>query len=117
MSVFIFLRQKFKKCIKRLDIVDNTLEQFGITTNYQKLHKKTVLLILGWFMLSIVINYDETLCLRLEYNLNTVIVISVPCVLNYCAHINFIDDLIIINIFGFVHYFICIIIILAKFCA
>ncbi|XP_029160025.1 uncharacterized protein LOC114932017 [Nylanderia fulva] len=47
-------------------------------------------------------NYNEALCLRYQYNLSIVIVTSVPCVINYCAHINFIDDLIIINILGYI---------------
>ncbi|XP_072754251.1 uncharacterized protein [Anoplolepis gracilipes] len=99
--LMVYYDKKFRKCLKRIAIVDDTLAQFGITTNYQKLRKRTTWLILGWFMSIIVLNSGETLWLR-QYNLNTLIVICAPYIQNYCYHINFVDDLIIISILGYI---------------
>ncbi|XP_072767256.1 uncharacterized protein [Anoplolepis gracilipes] len=98
----VYYDKKLKKCLKRIAIVDDTLEQLGTTTNYQKLRKRTVWLILGWLMISIIMNIIETLWLKDQYNnLSAIIIIYVPCILNYCAHTNFVDDMIFITILGY----------------
>ncbi|XP_032682004.1 uncharacterized protein LOC116849193 [Odontomachus brunneus] len=45
----IYHDKKYRTCLRQLDIVDDTLEKIEVTTNYQKLYKKMLLTIFGWF--------------------------------------------------------------------
>ncbi|KAG5313030.1 PPIA isomerase, partial [Pseudoatta argentina] len=46
LSIFlgIYYNKKFRNCLKKLDVVDNTLRKLGTTTNYPKLNKRTIYL-------------------------------------------------------------------------
>jgi len=79
--------------LKKLDIVDNTLLELGIITNYDKLRKKSVWLVLGWFVVVTLTNSCEALYVKDEYNCSTVIAMFFIFIKNYCFHINFINDL------------------------
>jgi hypothetical protein len=92
--------------LKKLDVVDNTLKQLGITTNYEKLYIRTIWLILGWFIIIIISIYCEADWLRYEYGYDITTAIYVPFLLMYCLNINIIEDLIVMTILGLVYYFI-----------
>ncbi|XP_011685776.1 PREDICTED: uncharacterized protein LOC105448732 [Wasmannia auropunctata] len=49
-------KEKFHNSLKKLDIIDNTLLELGTVTDYDKLHKKTMWIILGWFVIVILMN-------------------------------------------------------------
>lgn len=100
------MRQKFKECLKRISIVDDTLEQLGTTTDYQKLHARIVWLILGWSVIAILMTYVEIALWRYDYNQEITITFSLTYVRLYCSHVNFISDLIIASILGLVHIYI-----------
>ncbi|XP_067207716.1 uncharacterized protein [Linepithema humile] len=98
----VYNDKKFRKCLKKLDIVDNTLEQLNIMTDYQKLYMRTIWLVVGWLMVIILTTCGEAYWLRNQYNHNVIIAIYVPFVLNYCTHINHLDDLILASILGYI---------------
>jgi len=77
--------------------VDNTLEKLG-TTNYHKLRMRTVWLVLGWFGTIILLTFLETIWLENEYNYNKAKAIYTSLIINYCNHINLINNLIFIII-------------------
>jgi hypothetical protein len=83
--------------------VDNTLEQLEIMTDYPKLYIKTIWLVIGWFMIIILTTCGEAYWLKNQYNYNIIIAIYVPSILNYCTHINFLDDLIFASVLGLVY--------------
>ncbi|XP_072754253.1 uncharacterized protein [Anoplolepis gracilipes] len=94
--------KKFKNCLKKIAIVDDTLEHLGIMTDYQKLHTKIVWLTLGWSVVFILMIYLQITWLRHEYDYNIMIAFSITFVINYCSHVNFISNLIIVSILGYI---------------
>lgn len=84
--------------------MDNTLEQLGIMTDYEKLNKRTVWIILGWSVIVLVLNCGE--CTRWHDTYDILTSIFLTLVLNYCADITIIDDLIFASILGLVNPFI-----------
>lgn len=102
-SVYLFLLQKFRNCLRRIAIVDDTLKQLGTTTDYKELHTKTVWFVLGWFIIIILMMYAEVEWLRYHYGSDKFIIIYVPFILNYCTHMNLIDDFIVANVLRYVY--------------
>lgn len=80
--------------------MDDTLEQLGITTDYKKLYTRTIWFVVGWFVTIILMIYMEAVWLRHQYGLDILITIYFPFLLNFCTHMNLIDDLIVANILG-----------------
>lgn len=99
----ILLRKKFRNCLKKLAIVDDTLENIGIMTNYQELSKKIIRIVLGWFMIALLLNYSDYTRWRDYYDILTSILLTF--MMNFCSHINIINDLIFISIVGLVNLF------------
>ncbi|XP_077280118.1 uncharacterized protein LOC143907309 [Temnothorax americanus] len=63
-------------------------------TDYDKLRKKTLWLVLGWFAIVTLTNCSTALFIKDEYNLyNTANAMCYIFIKNYCFHINFIGDL------------------------
>lgn len=79
-------------------MIDNTLENLGTTTNYQKLQTRIVWLILGWCMICIIFICGESLWVVELYHLNTATAIYITFMLNYCRFMNFINDITIASI-------------------
>lgn len=103
-KVYCIFFQKFRNCLKKLAIVDITLEKLGTTINYQQLHMRVVRLVLGWFALVILINYMHIVYLKYHFKYNTAKAIYLTFVINYCNHINLIGDLTMTSILGLVLY-------------
>lgn len=96
--------QKFRYCLKKLAVVDVTLERLGTTINYQQLYMKTVWLVVGWIVTAVLINCVHVPYIQHKYNYDIPKIIYISMATNYCSHINFIDDLTIANIYGLVSY-------------
>jgi len=96
--------QKFKNCLRKLAIVDITLEKLGTTINYQQLHMKVVRIVLVWFAIAMLINYVQILYLKYHFKYNTTTAIYYTFMINYCNHINLIGDLTMTSILGLVLY-------------
>ncbi|XP_011050421.1 PREDICTED: uncharacterized protein LOC105143668 [Acromyrmex echinatior] len=100
LSIFlgIYYNKKFRNCLKKLDVVDNTLRKLGTTTDYQKLNKRTMWIVLGWSIIVSLLNYCDYIRWRDMHDSLTSIYATL--MLNYCPDINIIDDLIFANILG-----------------
>lgn len=101
-KVYYILFQKFRNCLRKLTIVDITLEKLGTTINYQQLHKRIVRLVLGWFATAILINYINIIFLEHYFKYNLATAIYFTSMANHCSHINLIGDLTMISILGLV---------------
>ncbi|XP_050463451.1 uncharacterized protein LOC126857775 [Cataglyphis hispanica] len=82
--------------------MDDTLKKLGTTTDYHKLHTKIIRLVLGWSLLVMLLTYIEVIWMKNEYNYNNAKAIYTSVMINYCSHINFINNLIFITLLGYV---------------
>ncbi|XP_029665565.1 uncharacterized protein LOC115236964, partial [Formica exsecta] len=98
----IYHDKKFRNCLKKLDIVDNTLLNVGTITDYHKLHKKTMCLVLVWFLMIMLMNCGPAYWMKNEYNYDISTAMYILFIRNYCNYINMINDLIVASILGYI---------------
>ena len=84
--------------------MDDTLNKLGTTTDYQKLNKRTMWIVLGWSIIVSLLNYCDYIRWRDIHDSLTSTYATL--MLNYCSDINIIDDLIFVNILRLVNFFI-----------
>jgi len=84
--------------------VDNTLLKLGTLTDYDKLYKKTVWSVLGWFVIVIITMYGGAIFIKSEYNCDIAISMFFVFIREYPFNINFIGDLTTASIIGLVHF-------------
>ncbi|XP_071631947.1 uncharacterized protein [Temnothorax longispinosus] len=89
----IYHDKKFWNCLKKLDIVDNTLLKLGTMTDYDKLRKKTLWFVLGWVAAVTLTNCSSALLVKNKYDCHIAKAMCFIFTINYCCHINFIGDL------------------------
>lgn len=95
-------RQKFRNCLRKLTIVDETLDKLGTTTDFQKLDTKMTRFLAGWFTTVLILNCGDSFWWQDRYNVLTSYYITF--VVNYATHTNFLDDLIFAYILGCVFF-------------
>ncbi|XP_067207670.1 uncharacterized protein [Linepithema humile] len=98
----MYHNKKFKNCLKKLAIVDTTLENLGIITNYRPLRKQIIWTVLGWFVIAISANNMHIIFIKKVMDFNAMTAIYVSYVMNHCFHINLLEDLTIMSIIGYV---------------
>jgi len=91
--------------LKKLDIIDETLLELRTVTNYDKLRKKTVWLILGWFVIVISINSVTALYVKDEHDSDILTAMIYLFVRDYFSYINALGDLTTATILGLVQLF------------
>jgi len=91
--------------LKKLDIVDETLLELRTVTNYDKLHKKTLWIILGWFIIVISINSVTVLYIKNEHDSDILTATIYQFVREYFSYINALGDLTTATILGLVQLF------------
>ncbi|XP_024871692.1 uncharacterized protein LOC112454484, partial [Temnothorax curvispinosus] len=96
----IYHNKKFQNCLKRFDIVDNTLLELGTVIDYDKLHKKSLWIVLGWFIVVISLNSITALFVKAEHDCDILTAMIVVFTRNYSFHINAIGDLTTATILG-----------------
>lgn len=74
-------------------------------TDYDNLHKKSLWLVLGWFVVVISMNSLTALVVNIEHDCDILTAMIVVFVRNYSFHINAIGDLTTITILGLVQLF------------
>jgi len=84
--------------------VDNTLLKLGTLTDYDKLYKKTVWSVLGWFVTVIIMVYGGAILMKNEYDCDIATSMFVIFIREYLFNINFIGDLTTASIIGLVFY-------------
>jgi len=85
--------------------VDDTLLKLGTTTDYNKLRKKTICVILGWSVTIVLMNYSTALYIEYEFGYDIITAMILLFIQNYAFHINAIDDLTTASILALVHFF------------
>ncbi|XP_067207074.1 uncharacterized protein [Linepithema humile] len=84
-------------------MIDGTLEKLGITTDYRNLQLRIILLVLGWSAIIVLITSQEARYLKAHYDdYDTITSICIPFLSNYCSYMNFINDLIVASILGYI---------------
>ncbi|XP_067207787.1 uncharacterized protein [Linepithema humile] len=83
-------------------MIDDTLENLGVTTDYHKLQTRIVWLVLGYCMTYITIIYGKSLWLVKYYHFDTPTAIYVMFIQHYCHFMNFIGDITIASILDYV---------------
>ncbi|XP_071632445.1 putative gustatory receptor 28b isoform X1 [Temnothorax longispinosus] len=90
-------QKRFTICLKKLAIVDDSLEELGTPKMYQKMHMWSKIVIIGWLVLSLFTNfYDSLWWLKKSGNA------YVSYALNHSIHINTLVDLLFISILWYV---------------
>lgn len=97
----VCLCQKYRSCLRKLAIVDDTLKKIGTMTDYQRLYTRVLLVVLGWFAFVIWIIINSTLWYMESYNVIKSVYIAF--ILSYSTCVNLIDDLIITLTLGSVY--------------
>lgn len=95
--------KKFRNCLKKLAIVDNTLEKFETPMDYQKLSKKIIWIVLGWSAIALLLNYCDYMRWQ-DMVYNPLKSMYISFMLNHCSHISIINDLTFASILGLVFY-------------
>ncbi|XP_011858625.1 PREDICTED: uncharacterized protein LOC105556160 isoform X2 [Vollenhovia emeryi] len=98
----VYHEKKFQNCLRKFDIVDNTLLRLGTITNYDKLCKRTVRFILGWFLAVILSTYSVSLFIKNEHNRDVATSMFFMLIRDYSFHLNFIGDLTIASILEYI---------------
>lgn len=88
--------------MKRLTIVDNTLEELGVPNLYHKLHMYTKKLLIGWLICSHIGNIFDMIWWFFYVTDRRYLLI--PYITNYYYHVNMFVDLLFLIILWFVYY-------------
>ena len=97
------MRQKFQNCLKRFDIIDNTLLKLGTITEYDNLRRKVMWYASGWIVAVILTTCCGGLILKEKYDGVIASTMYFSFLRDYCIHINFMGDLINASILELVH--------------
>lgn len=84
--------------------MDDTLKKLGVITDYKKFEKRSIWIILGWFVTILLLNFGDYY--RWHKMHDALSSVYATLILNYCSDINIIDDLIFTSILGLVNLFI-----------
>ncbi|KAL6258496.1 hypothetical protein P5V15_010453 [Pogonomyrmex californicus] len=89
--IIIRKRKKFVACIRKLELVDDTLEKLGMPKEFdilQNLTKWAMIILI--FIICISSILDSMLCVRIYNNIKGILI---PFVINYTIHINTLMDI------------------------
>ncbi|CAL1676351.1 unnamed protein product [Lasius platythorax] len=100
MLVNLFRFKELKMCLRKLSIVDDTLEMLGTPKEYQRLYNWVIGVIIGWIALVFLLNASDSLWLNYEYF--SLIRICVPFVANHLVHVNTLNVLIWVTILRYI---------------
>ncbi|EZA58583.1 hypothetical protein X777_14745 [Ooceraea biroi] len=98
-----YQNQKFRNCLKKLAMLDDTLEMLGITTDYEFLRRRIIWIISGWWITCIVTIYGDYFWFKDQYNIdNSATVVYIIFMLHYGFDVTFIGDLTITSLLGYI---------------
>ncbi|XP_071572173.1 uncharacterized protein [Temnothorax nylanderi] len=92
-SIIIIVREheKFRTCIRKLDLVNDTLEELGMPKEYHKLRNLMKCALITWFLMACASwTFDSLMCIDI---LNETRAMMIPIVMDYSLHINNIIDI------------------------
>ncbi|KYN02672.1 hypothetical protein ALC62_06471 [Cyphomyrmex costatus] len=93
--ISLFRLKELKLCLRKLSIVDDTLEALGMPKEYQRLHNWIIRIIIAWI---IFIFSDNAICsfflsYYYYYGLFDIVCIYIPFAINYLQHVNILSAL------------------------
>ncbi|XP_039308748.1 uncharacterized protein LOC120358467 [Solenopsis invicta] len=95
-----FLRQIFRKCLKKLSFVDNTLELLGTPKEYHKIRNSINWIFITWFVIICMTWFLDSLWLIEKYN--DIRAMFIPMIKNYPLYINIFMDLMYVFLLSFI---------------
>ncbi|XP_015180251.1 PREDICTED: uncharacterized protein LOC107068422 [Polistes dominula] len=86
---YLYNSKNLVKCLKKMSVLDDTLKELGFQMEYTKIRKLMILVVVGWFISTILLNTCDII-LSSIYGILPIIIL---CVTNHTVHINTILDL------------------------
>lgn len=86
----------------KLAAVDDTLEKLGTPKMYEKLHMKSKLMIIGWVVYSLAMNFFDT-AWWINFKETASCGLYIAHIINYCIHVNTFMDMLFIFFLWFVY--------------
>ncbi|XP_011707022.1 PREDICTED: uncharacterized protein LOC105462193, partial [Wasmannia auropunctata] len=88
----IYYEKRFRICMKKLAVVDDTLEELGTPKIYQEMHTWSKRVVIGWFVFSLATNFCDTKWWLHRKETNSWGFI-IPHLYNHTCHVNTFVDL------------------------
>lgn len=84
--------QSFEICVKRIALVDDTLEELGTPKEYRRIRNSVIWLVIMWLGLVFLATSGDALwCMEIYDDQKAIIV---PLVMDYPVHVNSLTDMI-----------------------
>lgn len=87
-------------CLNRLSVVNNTLERLGTPKNYAKLRTRVIWLIVGWMIVSFMMDIVDNVWFIMHTSTFTVVAVCLPYIINHTLHINALYDFTFMALLG-----------------
>ncbi|XP_026828039.1 uncharacterized protein LOC105276033 isoform X1 [Ooceraea biroi] len=103
MSIIITFHKKknFRMCIRKLILVDDTLEKLGTPKEYHKIRNSIKQMLIIWFMMiCVTLTSDSLLCIEVFKDIKAMLI---PLFMDYCLWINTFMDIIFMVLLRFVN--------------
>ncbi|XP_011868451.1 PREDICTED: uncharacterized protein LOC105562319 [Vollenhovia emeryi] len=98
-----YYNKKFKNCLDKIDIVNNTLEKLGTPKNYVKLRIQIIWLITGWTISMFVIDLNDYLWYGKKLSkFFSIMTICIPPIGNHTFYINTLYDFMYMTLLRYV---------------
>ncbi|XP_020299133.1 uncharacterized protein LOC109863303, partial [Pseudomyrmex gracilis] len=97
----IFKHKKYRECIRKLDLVNDTLVELGISKEYDKERTMIKWSLISWFIIVCLTNTFDGLLFLTQNNMKVSDLI-IPWILQYSVHINTLHDLTIMYMLRYI---------------
>ncbi|XP_026828042.1 uncharacterized protein LOC109611519 [Ooceraea biroi] len=101
-SIIITIRKQknFHICIRKLVLVDDTLEKLGTPKEYHKIRNSVKQMLIIWFMMiCVTLTSDSLFCIEVLKDKKAMLI---PVVMNYCLYINTFMDIIFVLLLRYI---------------
>ncbi|EZA58584.1 hypothetical protein X777_14746 [Ooceraea biroi] len=95
--------KRFKCCLNKLSIVNDTLEKFGTIKNYAKLRRQITWLIIGWIASIFLLNMIDSIWFFENIpHCHAAVAISLPFLINQTLHVNSLCDIFLLILLRYI---------------
>ncbi|XP_028050223.1 uncharacterized protein LOC114255497 [Monomorium pharaonis] len=83
--------KKHRQCMKKLSLVDDTLEKLGTAKEYHRMQNLTRQILIMWFLITCISSiFDSFLCMTVHDDIKAILI---PYILNYSVYANTLTDI------------------------
>ncbi|KAL0120466.1 hypothetical protein PUN28_008292 [Cardiocondyla obscurior] len=82
---------KIRKCLKKLDLVNETLEKLGTSRKYRKIQNLIILMLLVYLLTALIIFTNDSIW-NVEKH-STIKAMIIPLIIQYPFHVNALGDI------------------------